>query len=301
LILSFDCGSAALRRQFRLLGVCTVVLVLCFGKPLFSLVQFALGSELYSYILLVPFVSLYLAWLKKSKILPGFEPDRGLAAFPLAAGLASSFGFLALHSSLQLTLVDSLAWSAFSFFLLFIGACCLCLNWQTIRALAFPLGFLIFLVPFPVAVEGAIESFLQHGSADAAEWLFGLAGTPLLRQGLDFQLPGFSLRVARECSGIHSTLVLFITSLVAGHLFLRSPWRRAVLTLFVIPLALLRNGLRVVTIGELCVHIGPQMIDSPIHRRGGPLFFALSLIPFFLLLLWLRRGERKTATERHVK
>jgi hypothetical protein len=41
----------------------------------------------------------------------------------------------------------------------------------------------------------------------------------------------------------------------------------------------------------LCVHIGPGMINSIIHRRGGPIFFALSLIPLFLLLWWLRRGE----------
>jgi hypothetical protein len=31
------------------------------------------------------------------------------------------------------------------------------------------------------------------------------------------------------------------------------------------------------------------MIDSPIHHKGGPLFFALSLIPLYLLLWWLRR------------
>jgi exosortase/archaeosortase family protein len=60
----------------------------------------------------------------------------------------------------------------------------------------------------------------------------------------------------------------------------------------VIPLALLRNGFRVFVLGELCTHIGPQMIDTPIHHQGGPLFFALSLIPFFLLLVWLRKSER---------
>ena len=60
----------------------------------------------------------------------------------------------------------------------------------------------------------------------------------------------------------------------------------------VLPLALLRNGFRVFTIGELCVHYGMRMIDSPIHRKGGPVFFVLSLVPFFLLLVWLRRGDR---------
>jgi exosortase/archaeosortase family protein len=66
-----------------------------------------------------------------------------------------------------------------------------------------------------------------------------------------------------------------------------------VLSVAVIPIALLRNGLRVFVIGQLCVRIGPEMIDSPIHRHGGPVFFALSLIPFFLLLLWLVHLERR--------
>ena len=116
---------------------------------------------------------------------------------------------------------------------------------------------------------------------------------PVFRQGLEFQLPGFALLVAPECSGIHSSLVLFITSLLAGYLFLKTPTRRVLLTVAVIPLALLRNGFRVFVIGELCVNVSPDMINSPIHNRGGPIFFALSLIPFFLLLYWLRRSEAK--------
>jgi exosortase/archaeosortase family protein len=84
-----------------------------------------------------------------------------------------------------------------------------------------------------------------------------------------------------------------MTSLVAGHIFLRSRWKRAILTLFVIPLALARNGLRVFTIGQLCVYKGPHMIDSDIHHKGGPIFFALSLIPFFALVFFLVKSDRK--------
>jgi exosortase/archaeosortase family protein len=103
------------------------------------------------------------------------------------------------------------------------------------------------------------------------------------------------MEVAPQCSGIHSTLVLFIVSLVAGYLFLQRPWARAVLAVAVAPLALLRNGFRIFTIGQLCVQVDPDMINSFIHRQGGPLFFALSLIPFFLLLLLLRRLEHRRA------
>jgi exosortase/archaeosortase family protein len=115
-----------------------------------------------------------------------------------------------------------------------------------------------------------------------------------VRHGTVFELPGIVLRVAQECSGIRSSWVLFITGLLASHLFLRTRWRRVALVAFLIPLGILRNGFRIFVIGMLCVHIGPWMIDSPLHHQGGPIFFALSLVPLFLLLLWLRRQERRS-------
>jgi exosortase C (VPDSG-CTERM-specific) len=269
-------------------------LAVCFAKPLVALARFALHSELYSYILLIPFVSLYLAWLTKNSLPPGSKPYRKLAALPLAAGLLLLAGyFFALRSGLNLALADSLAWTIFCFFLLFLGVCGWCLGRQTVRALAFPLGLLIFLAPFPNLLKDAFESFLQHRSADAAEVLFDMAGTPLFRHDVDFQFPNFSLQVAPECSGIRSTLVLCITSLVAGQLFLRSPFKRAVLVLAVIPLGILRNALRILTIGELCMHISPDMINSKLHRQGGPLFFLISLAPLLGLLYILRKLDVK--------
>ena len=322
-------ASLGLSRQLRLLALCAGVLVLCFAMPLVSLARLALHSDLYSHILLVPFVSFYLAWLRKPDLLalatpsaPGQDPaeeqpatqgeDRivgadlaqsstrnrksrippPLASLCLVTGLLLLAGyFFALRSGLKLAPVDSLAWTTLSFVLFFLAASSFCLGKRTLRSLAFPLAFLVFLVPFPVVVKDAIESFLQHRSADAAELLFGLAGTPLLRHGVDFQLPGFSLQVAPECSGIRSSFVLFITSLVAGQLFLRSPWKRALFALAVIPLGIFRNAFRIVVIGELCVHVDPGFIDSPIHHRGGPVFFAISMIPFLLLLYYLRKTD----------
>ena len=101
------------------------------------------------------------------------------------------------------------------------------------------------------------------------------------------------LEVARECSGIRSTIVLFITSVLASNLFLQSTSRRIALVALVIPLAIARNGFRILVIGLLCVHIGPHMIDSFIHHRGGPIFFVLSLIPLSFVLFLLRRHDKR--------
>ncbi len=270
-----------------------IALVLCFGFPLYDLARFAAGNDLYSYILLIPFISAYLVWLKWKSLPPFTEAARILAAVFFAGGLAMVSGYeLASHSALRLTEDDYLAFMMSAFFLFFAGGCCFFLGREMVRSLAFPIGFLIFIVPMPSFLLNGIEYILQYGSALTAEIFFNLSGATFFRDGLVFHLPGINLEVAPECSGIHSSLVLLITSAIAGYLFLRSPWNRAALILAVIPLALIRNGFRVYVLGELCTHIGPQMIDSPIHHRGGPLFFALSLIPFFLLLIFFRRSER---------
>jgi exosortase len=140
-----------------------------------------------------------------------------------------------------------------------------------------------------------VESGLQHASAEVAARLFPLVGVPFFRTGLWFQLPTITLEVAPECSGIRSTLVLFITSLVAGHLVLEKPWQKAAFAALVVPLGILRNAFRIAVIGWLCTNHGPGMIDSPIHHRGGPVFFALSLLPLFALLLWFRRMGKGTS------
>lgn len=119
--------------------------------------------------------------------------------------------------------------------------------------------------------------------------MFPAANVPFYRTGLAFQLPDITIQVAPECTGIRSTLVLFITSLLAGYFYLQRPWQRVALAAFVIPLGIARNAFRIVTIGWLCTRHGPEMADSPIHHRGGPVFFAVSLIPLFVMLILFRK------------
>jgi len=144
---------------------------------------------------------------------------------------------------------------------------------------------------FLVSVAGIVKIFLQYTSAEAAYWLMSMAGIPLIRDSVNFRLPNINLQVAQECSGYNSTFALFMVSTVAGYLFLKSHSKRAILSLAVIPLAILRNGFRVSTLAALCVYVDPELIDSYIHHKGGPIFFALSLIPFFGILWALRKSE----------
>jgi exosortase len=175
-----------------------------------------------------------------------------------------------------------------------LAAACWFLGAGRVRHHLFAALFLFFIVPPPTAWVHAFSQWLQLWSADAAELLFRITGTTLFRSGQTLMLAGIRpMEVAEECSGVRSTLVLLITALLAGKLLFRSNWSRAALFFAVIPLGILRNGFRIVTIGLLCVHIDQSMIDSWIHRRGGPVFFALSLVPLLLLAKLLQVLERR--------
>jgi len=272
-----------------------VVLVLGFSLPLLDLVRLAWKEDLFSHVLLIPFIAGYLVWLDRRKLELASAPRCSGAVIPLLLGLTlAGMGCFGLARGWRPPLEDYVALMTFAFYSLLVGGGLLFLGGRSMRMLAFPTAILVFIVPFPMAVTEALERFFQHTSADAAHVLFSVVGQTLLREGLMFHLPGMSVEVAQECSGIRSSLVLFITSLLAGHLFLRSPWRRTALTLAVIPLGIARNGFRIFTIAMLCSHVDPAIIRSPFHTRGGPLFFLLSLVPFFLLLVWLRKSDARS-------
>src|SRR5438105_2221239 len=291
--------ASPVSRRFLAFVFLIAGLMAAFSIPLYSLAKHAAHSDLHSHILLIPFVSIYLIYIHWKQL-----PQRYVSS-PSWALLAAAIGFTTAGvawglrvSGNPISTNDYLALMAFAFVCFVTAGGFLLLGREWMRAAAFPIAFLIFIVPLPDPAADFLENASKLASAEVANVLFIATGTPVLRDGTVFQLPGIAVEVAKECSGIRSSWVLFITSLLASYLFLRSPWRRASLVAAVILLGLLRNGVRILTISLLCVHIGPHMINSVIHRRGGPFFFAASLIPLFVLLWWLRRGE-VTATRRN--
>jgi exosortase C (VPDSG-CTERM-specific) len=251
---------------------------------------YAAQSPLYSYIPLVPFVAAFLFYTQRKSLITTYRRSLGGAIVFAGIGAAALAAATVLNGRLSVN--DGLALTTLAYVSVVAAGGFLFLGSSWMGSAAFPLAFLVFMIPLPDVAVHQIESASVLASADVSAWLFRVTGTPLLRDGTVLALPGIVLQVARECSGIHSSWVLFMTSLVASHLFLDGPWRRVILVAFVFPLAIVRNSFRILVIGLLCVHVGPHMIESYVHRQGGPIFFALSLVPLFLLLVWLRRQER---------
>jgi len=275
-----------------------LVAALAYGRPLWQLGRLALGHDLYSYVLIVPLVSAFMVWTRGAQLPAATRPD-GRAA----AGLGMLGALLLALVAVPAAAADplgrlSLAVLSFVAVLAALGAWFL--GRPRLRAVGYPLAFLALLAPLPEGCTAALEHGLQHASALAANELFDLVGTPVYSASdLSLQLPGITLEVAPECSGLRSTLALFVVSLPAGYVFLDAWWARLLVTLAVIPLGVLRNAVRIVTIGELCVHVGPQMIDAYLHRHGGWIFFLISLLPLFLLLAGLARWEHRRRRSPH--
>lgn len=267
------------------------VLTLALAAPLYSLMLYASGVDLHSHILLIPFVAAYLLCTKEPRPSAEFATSPLWAAAFGAAGLAALAARLTLEAPEAISVNDRHSLLAFSYVSLLVAGGFLFLGREWMKQAAFPVSILVFMVPLPDELTHWLETGSQDASALAAALFFNLAGIPHLHEGHVFKLETITLRVAQECSGIRSSFVLFITGIIAAQLFLKSPWRRLVFILLIIPLGILRNGFRILVIGWLCVEYGPHMIHSFIHRRGGPVFFLLSLIPLFIILWWLRRGE----------
>ncbi len=266
------------------------ILTLLFGLPLGRLALYSAGSDLHSHILLVPFVSAYILHERRRSLPPPGRRALWPALPFVLGGLAAAA--IGLFWGTSLSTGDYLASMALSYVSLLAAGGFLLRGRAWMRAAGFPFAFLVFLVPLPDSAVHWLEQGSMYASAEAAALYFWLAGTPLVRDGTLFELPGITLQVAQECSGIRSSWVLFVTSIIASNMFLKSGWRRLALVAFVIPLGILRNGLRVFVLGILSVRFGPNILDTAIHHRGGILFFALSLVPLFGLLWCLRRGER---------
>ncbi len=277
--------------------ISVLVLVALFSRTLYALLSFAIESDLESHIPLIPFVSLYLLFLKRREWVPSSQ----VAVIPALLIAGVGLGLLGLQVMLVQRGVfegtaDRLSLPVAAFVSLVIAVYVFFFSPAGFRHAAFPLLFLFAMVPIPEPVAHWMMVSLQRWSAGAANGMFIVTGTPVFREGLVFRLPGLTVEVAEECSGIHSSLVLFITSLVAAHLFLRKRWTQVALVAAVVPLGVLRNGFRVVTISLLTVHVDPDIINGPIHHKGGPFFFVLSLGVFFGLLGLLRWYEGKCKT-----
>ena len=278
------------RKKCLLLTIYIACSVALFWKPIRDLFHLSLSSDVYSHIFVIPLISGTLLFLRRHLVFQRAANNRKAAIifallaailFFLSRGLSSS---ISSEFALELAILGFvvLIWSGFAWIF----------GTHAFSEAIFPLFFLLLMIPPPAFMVDRLTVCLQWGSADVTNWLFHATGTPAVRDGLFFSLPSVIIEIAKECSGIRSTIALLITCLVAGYLLLGTSWSRALLLLAALPVLVLKNGIRIGILTILAVRVDPSFLYGRLHHDGGIAFFALGLLALMPVLWGLQQIER---------
>lgn len=263
-----------------------ISIAICWG-PLSSLFALAWRDEHYTHTLLILPMSAALIFIE-------WKPPAGSSRFSRTAGSAILLIAVLVRAGLASTGLSSdvrLSLNILVFVAWWMGAFILCFGSLAFRRALFPLCFLLWMVPFPLFVLDPLVDLLQQGSVASAHLFFALFGVPVEQTGTLVHIPGLTLEVAPECSSIRSSMMLLVTTMFVVHLLLVSFWRKAVVVAAAIPLSVLKNGLRIFSLGMLATKVNPSFLTGRFHRQGGIIFLLLALVGIFLLIWILRRGE----------
>ena len=170
------------------------------------------------------------------------------------------------------------------------------LGWTFLRAAAFPLGFLILMIPIPAILFNQITFPLQLLASRLAAAVLPLLGVPVLREGNVISLPAITLEVAEACSGIRSLMSLITLAVIYGFLTEKRLWVRCLLALASVPIAVIANSSRIIGTGLLVQYWNADAAEGYFHASWGWITFVISLLMLYafhklIRMLWPEKGE----------
>ena len=270
------------RRDWILIG--TLALVLAPG--LWALAGVWSSTEYLSHGFLIPLVSAWLwSWQRPRRHRVPVAPRAWGAAALVVALLVYAVGLLSgvawLHgSAIVAAVVAAVVWRRGT-------------GW--VRVSAFPLAFLLFMVPPPDSwITPAIVQLQVFVSVTATGFL-NLIGGDIAREGNILRLPGGeSLFVAEACSGVTSVVTLAPLGAILAYLELKTTWARTAMMLGVVPLAMVGNLTRVVATVVIADRAGADAaVHGPVHEMLGLSVYVIGVVLLLGFGSLLRRLERE--------
>src|SRR5258708_3314088 len=226
-----------------------------FFSPVLRFVRYAFSSENASHTILIPIICAWLMFLDRDRIFA--SAGSGIRAsltlfFPglLSAGLALFLGP-------RWSDLNQLSLYVFALILFWVSGFAFFFGGSALQRARFPLAFLLFTIPFPDFLLDKAIYFLQRGSTEIAAVLFDWSGVPVLRDGFVFHLAHVNIEVAKECSGIRSSLAVLILAILVAHFYLDTFWKQAILVIAGLFVMILKNGVRIVTLTLLASYVYP--------------------------------------------
>jgi len=279
--------SEAGRLWFVWPAILSAVLVLLYASVLKNLVAQWWSDPDYGHGFFVPLFSAYVLWRQrehwmKSEIKP------------------SNFGLFVMLGAIGLLLVGSLGaelfTSRFSLLVLLVGMVLFLAGWTSLRAVLFPLAFLIFMIPLPQIVYNQITFPLQLLASRFATFWLELVHVPVLRDGNILVFSNYSLEVVEACSGIRSLMTLIAVAVVYGYFLEPRRWVRLALAFLMVPIAIVSNAIRIMGAGVMAHRFGPKAAAGFLHEFSGWVIFLVALALLFAVH-WILRHVGRTPRE----
>jgi exosortase len=270
---SFSGERAQAVTWFGALSLSALVLIL-YAPVLGSLVKQWWSDPNYGHGFFVPVIAAYVLWSERDRWrAQPFRPNNfGVAIMLFAVGLRI-LGMLGAE----------LFMARLSLVILISGIVLFLAGRQVLRSIGFPIGYLLFMIPLPAIVYYQLTLPLQLWASRLGATGLVALGIHTVREGNLLYLPNCTLNVVEACSGIRSLLSLLAVAVAYGYFAERSTWKRGVLAIASIPVAIAANGLRLVATGVLSYFFGPTVDSGAVHVALGLGFFALALVSILLI------------------
>jgi exosortase len=244
------------------------LLVACYAPILYRMgVQWATDENM-GHGFFVPVLAGYISWQRRGILaaIPRQPNGWGLVLVVWAA-----------FQALAATLGAELFTARLSFVIALVGVVLYLGGTRWVKALAFPLALLLFMIPIPAIIYAALTLRLQGLASQLGELIISMMGIPVLRAGNTLQLPSQTLDIAEACSGIRSLLSLGFLSLVYAYFTDKRIWMRWALLIATVPIAIGANGIRVAVTGLLS-EINTKLAQGAYHEGEGYIVFVVALV-----------------------
>jgi exosortase B len=149
----------------------------------------------------------------------------------------------------------------------------------TLRAVAFPILFMAFMVPLPGGVVDAVTQPMKLAVSWVAEVVLYGVGYPIARTGVILSIGPYQLLVADACAGLHTLFTLEALGLLYLNLVTTASWARNVgLALLIIPISFAANVIRVIALTLVTYHFGDEAGQGFLHDFAGMVLFISGLM-----------------------
>jgi exosortase len=162
-----------------------------------------------------------------------------------------------------------------------------------LRVMAFPIAFLLFMIPLPYVVYYRLTFPLQIESSRMAAGLLTAVGLPVVREGNVLHLEGYSLEVVTACSGLRSIMSLGTIGVFLADLMPMRPAGTALYIALIVPVAMAANVARLCVTAGVAAVAGPEAAESFLHELSGVVLFVAGVLSLFVIAWVIRWSEQR--------